>query len=139
MTTALTQIIPKVLIKDPWGESHGYYNQQSQFVMHRDYDLPARIETNGLRTWAIHGLRHRENGPAHITETGSMWWYQNDRIHRLYGPAFISGNKVAHLWYVQGIDITEEYKLWRNDNNYIPRDYKMWNQQHKMLFKLRFA
>jgi len=54
---------------------------------HRENDLPAFEDQSGHREWAIHGARHRDNGPAIIYSNGDKDWYKNGNRHRLDGPA----------------------------------------------------
>lgn len=59
----------------------------------------------------VNGLRHRENGPAIITDNGSKSWFKNGQRHREDGPAFecYTGNK---LWWLNDIRYSErEWKL----------------------------
>ena len=37
--------------------------------------------------WWIHGVRHREDGPAKICQNGSRLWFYNGVLHRIDGPA----------------------------------------------------
>jgi len=60
----------------------------------------------GNQEWWINGKRHREGGPAFISDDGEVWFYEGI-FHRIGGPAitYSNGHKV---WYQYG-------KLHRND------------------------
>ena len=50
----------------------------------------------------IKGTRtsHREDGPAVILSSGSLYWYKNGFIHRVDGPAIISRDG-SIFWYLE--------------------------------------
>ena len=67
---------------------------------------------------------------------GSIYYYVNGKCHREDGPAVIWDD--GSLWYyIHGKNITKEVNNWIKENN-IP-DYKLWNNSHKILFKLTFV
>jgi len=66
---------------------------------------------DGSRTYLLGGKRHREDGPAIIRKDGRKEWFLNDN------------------------NITEEVNDWVKENN-IP---EVWNNSHKLLFKLTFG
>lgn len=64
-------------------------------VLHRDNDLPAHININGLQQWYQNGLLHRiSGGPTSITDTEHILikrWHYKDKSHRDGDlPAYIS-------------------------------------------------
>src|ERR1700691_543947 len=79
--------------------------------LHHRVDGPAVIYTNGLIVYYLNGILHREDGPAIIYSDGRMYYFLNDK------------------------NITEEIEEWIKDNN-IP---KVWDNSHKILFKLTFG
>jgi len=67
---------------------------------------------------------------------GTIFYYLNGKCHREDGPAIIwKDGKV--LYFINDKNITKEVNDWIKDNN-IP-DYKLWNNSHKILFKLTFG
>lgn len=62
---------------------------------------------DNARHWLIHGVHHREDGPAIIDGDGAKYWYINDRLHREDGPAIIHPNG-PNQWYIKGGQLTEE-------------------------------
>lgn len=54
----------------------------------------------GSEFWMLDGKKHREDGPAVITEISKEWW-QNGLRHRLDGPA-IEMNNGSKVWYKNG-------------------------------------
>jgi len=65
---------------------------------------------------------------------GTIEYYLNGLIHREDGPAIIwKDGKVFYL--IDDKDITEEVIDWIIENN-IP---EVWNNSHKILFKLTFG
>jgi len=67
-------------------------------------------------------------------EVSSKYYYLNDLLHREDGPAIIYTNS-ENKWYLNGKNITIEVKEWIIENN-IP---EVWNNSHKLLFKLTFG
>jgi hypothetical protein len=50
---------------------------------HREYDLPAMIDTCGGYSWFRHGKLHRDNDlPARVHHDGTRRWVQNGEDHR---------------------------------------------------------
>jgi hypothetical protein len=101
--------------------------------LHR-LDGPAVIGPGGDKHWFQNGQRHRIDGPAVEYADGDRQWFQDDQRHRLDGPAieYIDGSK---FWFIKGIDVTEEVKLWIEEND-IPKDHNKWTDEHCILFKL---
>ena len=64
-------------------KSRDWYDSDGQF--HRE-DGPARIHTDSKREWFVHGLKHREDGPA-VEWDGNCEWWLNGSLHREDGPA----------------------------------------------------
>jgi hypothetical protein len=54
--------------------------------------------------WFKHGLLHREDGPAVISEGGNTQWYKDGKLHRLDGPAKVHPrNPHKDRWYKDGL------------------------------------
>jgi hypothetical protein len=83
-------------------------------LYHREDDLPAVIEANGLKRWYVDGKLHRIAGPAVTHPTGEYFgkhddpgphpaeeWWQNGQRHRIGGPAtiFLDG---SYQWCMHG-------------------------------------
>ena len=52
--------------------------RNSEGLIHRDGDLPAKIKSNGWCEWWVNGLRHRDNDlPAQIYSYNFCRWFQN--------------------------------------------------------------
>lgn len=45
-----------------------------------------------------HGKLHRINSPAEVYETGYMAWWQYDQRHRNHGPAIITETCIYYFW-----------------------------------------
>lgn len=63
---------------------------------HRE-DGPAVISETA-KEWWINGLRHREDGPAIEMHNGSKLWYRNGLHHREDGPAVELSNGLKEWW-----------------------------------------
>jgi len=70
-------------------------------------DGPAYEEKNGMKSWSVHGTKHRENGPAHMVYGHKAWFY-NGKLHRLDGPAVERPDGSVDFWKdgIQYTDIT---------------------------------
>src|ERR1700691_2726470 len=86
---------------------------------------------NNILEYCLNGKCHREDGPAFIYPDGRMYYYLNGKCHREDGPAVIrkDGSK---CWFINNKEITKEVNDWIKENN-IP---EIWNNSHKILFKL---
>jgi len=73
----------KVVAKGPEGEWH-FMNG----IRHRE-DGPAVISASGTEQWYLNGRRHREDGPAVTYAGGAEEWYHHGKKHREDGPAVI--------------------------------------------------
>ena len=102
--------------------------------LHRE-DGPAIICHSGTLFYFKKDKRHREDGPAIIWADGTMKYYLNDKLHREDGPAIIRKNG-KNEYYLNGKKL-KWFKRWLKSNN-IP-DYEKWNNSHKLLFKLTFG
>jgi|ERR1700691_2614071 len=102
-------------------------------LRHRE-DGPSIIRKNGTIEYCLNGKRHREDGPAIIRKDGTIKYYLKGKYHREDGPAIIwkDGRKE---WFLNNKDMTKEVNKWIKENN-IP---KVWNNSHKILFKLTFG
>lgn len=131
-------------------EHHGYYLNDHKFISHREGG-PALIQVGKKNTreelWCVHNIRHREDGPALVAyyPTGELYrecWYINDRLHRFDGPASIwyrkdgslEGN--GHQYHINGVDRTKEIKQWLKNNEMLPANWKQWDDEQRMIFKL---
>ena len=75
--------------------------------IHRGYDLPAVILSDGSKEWYLHGSHHRNHDrPAIIYADGTKQWYQHNRTHRDQGlPAVIHADGKCEWWvYGQKVD-----------------------------------
>lgn len=81
-------------------------------VVHRD-DGPAVVYPNGEKWWFQFGKQHREDGPAIERADGSKQWFRDGLCHRDDGPAF------------EGADGRKEYYLngekWDDGSSIIAR------------------
>jgi|ERR1700691_3117541 len=82
----------------------------------------------------LNGKRHREDGPAVICLNGNGEYYLNGLIHREDGPVIIYPGG-SENWYLNGKNITKKVNDWIIENN-IP---EVWDNSHKLLFKLTFG
>src|ERR1700691_4019715 len=89
---------------------------------------------NGTLEYFSNGKYHREDGPAIIHSDGSMWYFLNGLCHREDGPAIIYSQGVMYYLNDKFI-ITEDVNDWIKENNI----QKVWNNSHKLLFKLTFG
>src|SRR6202167_3920000 len=90
---------------------------------------------NGIIVYYLNGKRHREDGPAFIWGDGTVFYYLNGSLHREDGPAIIRRDGTLE-YYLNGINITtEKVNSWIKENN-IP---EVWDNSHKILFKLTFG
>lgn len=104
----------------PVGQFHGGRNGKR--VLHKDiiyYDEngsrhrvygPAYVsKLFDIEIWYIHGVMHRDGGPAY-THKHNMVWYNHGVLHRLDGPAVIEGGGPKQYW-INGCKMSEkEYK-----------------------------
>ena|ERR1700691_864127 len=103
--------------------------------LHRE-DGPAAIYHNGVLEYYLNGLLHREDDPAIIYPDGRIGYYLYGKRHRTDGPAvtYLNGNMYYYYLYNKNIS-TKEVNDWIKENN-IP---EVWNNSHKILFKLTFG
>ena|ERR1700691_1094482 len=81
----------------------------------------------------LNGECHREDGPAITMGDGRLYYYKNGEYHREDGPAVIRKNG-RNEYYLNGKKL-KKVKRWIKENN-IP---EVWNNTHKILFKLTFG
>ena|ERR1700691_822336 len=134
----------KTLKLDNWGDLPENYTGIFDFCgsiyyylngLHHREDGPAAIWHNGVLEYYLNGLRHREDGPAIIFSHGRLDYYLNGLRHREDGPAIIRRDGTLE-YYLNGINITtEKVNSWIKENN-IP---EVWDNSHKILFKLTFG
>jgi len=94
-------------------------------------------DADGNKFWYVNNELHRVDGPAIIYPDGHQEWWINGKRHREDGPAVT--NMIGYQeWWVNNNRISDEDIIeWQKQYN-IPINYENWNQEHKMLFKLRF-
>ena len=68
---------------------------------------PAINHGNRVKMWFVDGLRHREDGPAHITNIGEIW-YTKGLLHRLAGPAFTQREINVEKYYIHGRQLSKK-------------------------------
>src|ERR1700691_5145576 len=100
---------------------------------HRE-DGPAFIWKDGTMFYYLNGKYHREDGPAFIWKDGTIKYFINGKRHREDGPAVIHPDGTV-FYYINDKHITKEVNDWIKENN-IP---KVWDNSHKILFKLTFG
>lgn len=98
--------------------------------------------------WYKNGLKHREDGPQFIEyyEDGGIKyedWYVDNKRHRNDGPAHIDytekGNIWNYIWYIDDDECSRKVADWLAENEFgIPIDYRLWTDEHKMIFKISF-
>lgn len=70
-------------------------------VRHRGDDLPA-VEDPNMNEWWVFGKRHRNNGPAMVSEWWCEWWVCGKR-HRGYDQPAVTNTVGTHCeWWVNG-------------------------------------
>lgn len=122
--------LPAVIWSDaPQMSSPGTKFWYRDGAMHRDNDLPARIETSGYSEWWFNGeparpsggpnivdhdgtqewtdtqlRRHRDNDlPAYIRPNGQQVWYQHGEMHRDHNkPAMVGHDGMALRYFKHG-------------------------------------
>ena|ERR1700691_2655957 len=83
----------------------------------------------------LNGLLHREDGPAIIYPDGRIRYYLYGKRHRTDGPAVTHPNGNMYYYLNDKNISTKEVNDWIKENN-IP---EVWNNSHKILFKLTFG
>ena len=70
-------------------------------------EYTVRVYDSGTKWWFLNNKLHREDGPALEWASGSKCWYLNGERHREDGPAceWSDGSKA---WYLNGKNITEQ-------------------------------
>lgn len=103
--TKLKRIIEKT--KDADGNLHSFNGE------------PAVVYSNGDKYWYHHGRRHRDNGPAILTNKG-FYWYCNGKKHRLDGPAidycqfleyWVNGEEYTFKEWIKLSSLSDEQKV----------------------------
>ena len=56
------------------------FEEKKEFFLESQNDKPAVINSQGEKLWYKHGVFHRENGPAIITENRDYYWENNKHI-----------------------------------------------------------
>ena len=101
--------------------------------------------------WLIDDQMHRTDGPAYLYwyDTGLQQcegWRINGKYHRIDGPAYRywyhDGRLHYEAWWINGNDLKnkelEEYKLWLDTYNLFNKNYQLWSDEEKILWKLRW-
>jgi len=86
-----------------------FYYIKGTKTSHRE-DGPAVILSSGSLFWYKHGMIHRVDGPAIENITGTKVWYANGSIHRESGPAIIHPDGTVD-WYIHG-DLFDNKEEW---------------------------
>jgi len=116
----LSSLLPVFEILDPPShttvDGDKYWHQPGSKILHREYDLPAVVATDGSLEWYEDNQYHRAGGnPALIWPNGRREWWIRGQMHRDAGPALI--DEQGHTWWYQHSEITG----YGPDNN--PRSY----------------
>ena len=82
-------------------------------------EYTVKVDKNGTKEWYLNGKRHREDGPAYISESGNKQWYLNGKLHREDGPA------------AEWEDGTKQWFL--NDKQYSEKEFLKQTQPAKEL------
>ena len=69
-----------------------------------------KISDTGTKYWYLDDKLHREDGPAIEYTSGTKMWYLNDKRHRTDGPAVECANG-SKYWYLNDKHLTESQ--WR--------------------------
>ena len=78
---------------------------------------PRIIDNEGNKYWFVHGIPHREGGPATVMTNGTEFWYNRGKLHRTDGPAVTYRNGFA-LLYIENKKVTPkeyQHRLHLND------------------------
>jgi hypothetical protein len=79
---------------------------------------PAVEYVDGTMEWWVHGLLHKENGPAVVStsgpDSGTKEWWVNGLLHREDGPAIVWGDGTLD-WYLKGESF--DFNEWCNESN----------------------
>jgi len=90
------------------GQKTYYRKFDGKWLIHRDFDLPAKDYRNGYQAWYQKGKIHREGDkPGVICADGDKFWYSNDVFHRTKGPA-VEYNDGRQEWWLEGTELREE-------------------------------
>ena len=84
-----------------------WYESGGRTGRHRDYDLPAAIDTvDGTMGWWQHGQVHRVGAPAIVGVDGYREWREQGKLHRIGGPAYVDPSMGVCEWWLRGIEIS---------------------------------
>jgi hypothetical protein len=61
-----------------------------------------KVNKYGVKEWRLHGIKHREDGPAMESANGDKFWYHHGALHREDGPAIENANG-GKQWLLHGI------------------------------------
>lgn len=141
------------VLKD--GSVYYFYRKFDRDVLHRDYDKPALISSDGSRRYYRHGKLHRESGPAIEYSDGSVAYLVEGRYHREGVPAIIEATGSSH-YYVAGKRHRKDgpaieyanggFEYWINGvlhnetgpakrlihENGVLEEYRIWNLVHRV-------
>ena len=128
----LSEEIKNGLYKGSNGESWWYKNN----LLHRE-DGPAVEYKDGRKEWWINGKRHRKDGPA-IESLEGKYWLQNGKYHREDGPAieeYANGHK---MWFVQGVEYSEEeFHIYKEKKNLNESLQNYLNEKDSLSIKIK--
>ena len=74
-----------------------------------------KVNKYGVKEWRLHGIMHREDGPAVERANGDKFWYHHGALHREDAPAaeYADGGKE---WFLHGIMHREDGPAVEYDN-----------------------
>ena len=84
----------------------------------------------GNKTWKLHGVFHRTDGPAIEWQNGNKYWYLNGLQHRTDGPAVERLNWRNNTWWLN--DRVFSFDAWLEANT------ELTDEQQVML-KLQYG
>ena len=61
-----------------------------------------KVQPDGAKHWYLHGVLHRDDGPAVERPHGEKWWFQFGKQHREDGPA-IERADGSKQWFREGL------------------------------------
>lgn len=71
-------------------------------------DIPVMtLDACGDRRWHLHGVLHRDDGPAVIHKEGAHEWWHHGLQHREDGPAVEVPNGTCRWWWY-GVRLTSD-------------------------------
>lgn len=77
----------------------GLLLMRDDFNNNADTDYFISTNHDGDRTWWLHGVRHRHDGPAEELADGTKIWWHEGRKHRVDGPAEVRADGSRIWWF----------------------------------------